>query len=207
MTSKTSETEKTDKPMEPMELFAQWYGLSLEHNHFEPTSMTLATVDESGMPSARVVLLKQHSPQGFRFFTNYQSLKARELGQNPKAALVFHWEKPFHRQVRIRGLVSQVTAQISDGYFQSRARGSQIGAWASPQSQEIKSREELEQAVAQYEKQFGESPIPRPKHWGGYELTPLSMEFWESGEHRLHDRLRFSRKTPQAPWFTQKLAP
>lgn len=195
------------KSDDPIEVFKSWYELNLQSNTFEPTTMTLATVDTEGMPSARVVLLKECDQEGFCFFTNYESAKGQELINNPRGALVFHWEKPFHRQVRVRGLVDKVSYERSNNYFQKRNRGSQIGAWASPQSQKIKDRSELETLVKNVEKKFADGPVPCPKNWGGFCLQPLSIEFWEGREHRLHDRMRFTRENLSEPWSAQRLAP
>lgn len=192
---------------EPLDVFSRWYEQALEVGTFEPTKMTLATVDEGGMPSARVVLLKGHDEKGLRFYTNYESVKSDEMGANPKAALVFHWEKPLHRQVRVRGFIEKLSYEESDAYFQTRGRGSQIGAWASPQSQEISSRSELEKRVQEIKDKFGENPIPCPENWGGFVLKPISFEFWESGFDRLHDRMKFSRESLDTTWVAKRLAP
>ncbi len=196
-----------DSQANPLAVFEDWYQKNLNVATFEPTQVTLATVDGSGMPSARVVLLKQHDDRGFCFFTNYDSKKGQELVANPKAALVFHWEKPLHRQVRVRGLVEKMTYAESNDYFQSRGRGSQVGAWASPQSQEIAGREELQNLVSDVESRFSEGGIPCPENWGGFRLMPLHIEFWESREHRLHDRMIFSRTDLKEPWTSKRLAP
>ena len=192
---------------DPLVLFDKWYQAHLENGEFEPTAMTLATVDEQGMPRARVVLLKQHDEKGFCFFTNYQSRKAQDLMESPKASLVFHWPKPIHRQVRISGLVEKMSREESQGYFKSRNRGSQIGAWASPQSQPIKSRQDLEDAVDKFEREFAGKNVPCPEHWGGFRLRPLIVEFWESQSHRLHDRMRWFREDLNEKWQQERLAP
>lgn len=169
--------------------------------------MVLASVDTNGMPAARVLLLKQHDENGFCFFTNYESEKSKQLISSGKAAMTFHWEKPFHRQVRIRGLVEKTTREESDAYFQSRVRGSQIGAWASPQSHEIQSRDELVQRVHEMEERFKEGPIECPPYWGGFRLKALSIEFWQSQEFRLHDRMHFQRESLESAWQAKRLAP
>lgn len=196
-----------DRSDKPFDVFKQWFEVAQDANHFEPTAMTLATVDAAGLPTARIVLLKEYGPEGFCFYTNYDSVKGNELAENPKAALVFHWEKPFHRQVRVRGLVEKLSYERSNAYFQQRPRGSQIGAWSSPQSTEIQSREELEISVKANEERFAEGEIPCPENWGGYALQPLSIEFWQAQEHRLHDRMKFTRHNLSSPWTTQRLAP
>jgi pyridoxamine 5'-phosphate oxidase len=154
--------------------------------------MALATVDGDGMPNVRTVLLKAHGADGFVFFTNFESAKGRELIAHPKAALCIYW-KSLHRQVRARGAISQVTAKEADAYFATRSRGSQVGAWASQQSQPLASREALEKAAAEVEKRFP-LEVPRPPHWSGFRLTPIEIEFWQAGEFRLHDRVVFRNR-------------
>jgi pyridoxamine 5'-phosphate oxidase len=192
----------------PIDIFTTWFQEAQESDNFEPTAMTLATVDSTGMPSARIVLLKEFNEEGFCFFTNYESVKGQELLTHPKAALVFHWEKPFHRQIRIRGLIEKLNYERSNAYFQRRVRGSQIGAWASPQSRKISSREELVDLVKKTEKRFeGQEEIPCPENWGGFCLKPLSIEFWQEQQFRLHDRLHFTRNDLSQAWSAQRLAP
>ena len=166
--------------------------------------MTLATADASGRPSARVVLLKVFDDAGFVFFTNYRSRKARELDENPRAMLVFWWEE-LARQVRISGSVERVDAPTSDAYFQSRPRGSQLGAWASPQSEVIPDRSVLEARLAEVQQRFGDGPIARPPHWGGFRLVPEEFEFWLGGSDRLHDRFRYRRAG--GTWQIDRLGP
>ena len=193
---------------DPFELFKAWFETAKGQDQHEPTSMTLASLNDEGLPSARVVLLKQYDENGFCFFTNYNSAKSQELVSHPKAALTWHWEKPEHRQIRVRGLVEKTSYEESNAYFQTRARGSQIGAWASPQSEEITSREELMARVKEMEEKFAEAEtIPCPKHWGGFRVQPLSIEFWQAGEFRLHDRLHFSRESLASAWTIRRLAP
>ena len=192
---------------DPLLEFKTWFELAQESGNFEPSAMTLSSMDADGMPSGRMVLLKIFDHRGFCFFTNYQSPKVSEITKNPKAGLCFHWENPFHRQVRVRGLVEKMDIKESEDYFKTRPRGSQIGAWASPQSQKIKNRRELEERFKEMEKKFEDKEIPCPLHWGGFRLKPLSIEFWQSGAFRLHDRLRFTRKTFDSPWEVCRLAP
>lgn len=169
--------------------------------------MTLATVDAEGRPDARMVLLKGFGPDGFRFFTNYQGVKAGQIEQSGEAALVFFWA-PLDRQVRIRGSVRRLDAEASDSYFASRDRGSQIGAWASPQSRPLPDdRESLEQLAAEASERFGEGDVPRPEHWGGYILEPGSIEFWQGRGARLHDRFLFRREPESEKWEVTRLAP
>ncbi|NQZ19310.1 MAG: pyridoxamine 5'-phosphate oxidase [Bdellovibrionales bacterium] len=192
---------------DPMSVFKDWFELAQKNNSFEPTAMTLATVDAQGMPSARIVLLKGYDPESLHFYTNYESVKSNELGQTPKASLVFHWEKPFHRQIRVRGMVERMTYEESDAYFQSRPRGSRIGAMASAQSQPIESRQELIDKVKSLETEFEGKEIPCPKNWGGFRLKPISIEFWEAQEFRLHDRMKFERADLTSAWSAQRLSP
>jgi len=189
---------------DPYATFGQWLEEATKTEPNDPTAMTLATVGADGMPSARMVLLKGHDAQGFVFYTNLGSQKARELAAHPKAALLFHW-KSLQRQVRIQGEVAPVTAAEADAYFASRARDSRIGAWASKQSQPMQGRWELEQRVAKFALRFGLGEIPRPEFWSGFRLAPSVIEFWKSGAFRLHDRVRLERRADggwsQAPLF------
>jgi pyridoxamine 5'-phosphate oxidase len=166
---------ETEVPHNPLVLFQLWFDQAVKAQCPEPNSMTLATADQAGNPSARIVLLKGADQNGFTFFTNYESQKGRELAIRPQAALLFHWHE-LERQVRIKGLVERVSAAESDEYFHSRPAASRIGAWASPQSSAIPSREFLEEAEKRYQAEFGDAP-PRPAHWGGYCLKPTEIEF------------------------------
>ncbi len=158
----------------------------------EPTAMTLATVSPDGQPSARLVLLKRVDARGFVFYTNLRSRKARDLATNPRAALTFHWQ-PLEVQVRIEGVAEQVDEAEADAYFATRARGSQIGAWASDQSEPLASDRELDARVAEFEKRFAGRDVPRPPHWSGYRVVPERMEFWRNRPSRLHERRLFER--------------
>ena len=191
----------------PMFLFDQWFSASKNAGVIEPNAMTLSTSNGSGDLLSRVVLLKNHGDQGFCFFTNYESQKGKNLVAHPKAALNFHWRQPEHRQVRIVGNVIKSTPQESEDYFQSRARGSRIAAWASPQSQAITDRTALDELMDQSEKKFHGKDIPCPPHWGGFWVQPLSIEFWQEQEFRRHDRFRFVRKDLESPWSMERLAP
>jgi pyridoxamine 5'-phosphate oxidase len=166
--------------------------------------MTLATSTTDGVPTARIVLLKGLTNEGFMFFTNYHSAKGRELAQNPKAALVFFW-KELERQVRIEGTVEKVSEAESEAYFASRPVASKIGAWASPQSTTIANREIIEQNVLKYQAQFGEENIPKPPHWGGYIVKPAKLEFWQGRRSRLHDRILYTKQDEN--WKIERLAP
>jgi pyridoxamine 5'-phosphate oxidase len=176
----------------PFAVFAEWLSAAEATEPAEPNAMSLATVDATGMPNVRTVLLKEHGPDGFVFYTNHESAKGRELLANPRAALNFLW-KSLMRQVRVRGAVAPVTDAEADAYFASRDRGSRIGAWASQQSRPLPSRFALEKAVAAYTARFALGEIPRPGYWSGFRLTPQQIEFWSSGAFRLHDRVLFRR--------------
>jgi len=188
----------------PFTLFDTWYREAVDAEINDPDAIALASVDPSGMPSVRMVLLRQWSDEGFFFFTNYESRKSGELLGTGKAAFCLHW-KSLRRQIRVSGRVSKASAERSDAYFASRGRGSRIGAWASQQSRPLESREALAAAVADIEARFPDD-VPRPPHWGGFMITPEEIEFWADGEHRLHDRFRF---TPDGNggWSIQRLNP
>jgi pyridoxamine 5'-phosphate oxidase len=185
--------------------FERWFDEAMKAGVSEPDAMTLATATPDGRPSARVVLLRGVDDRGFVFFTNYDSRKGRELAANPWAALVLFWHE-LERQVRVEGQVRRVSVQESDYYFQSRPAGSRIGAWASPQSEVIKSRESLEIRCQELEKSFEDGTIPRPPNWGGFRLVPETIEFWQGRPSRLHDRLRYTRRE-QSNWLVERLAP
>ena len=189
---------------DPMDLFGEWYRAAEQAGILLPESMTLATSGLDGRPSARMVLLKDHSADGFEFFTNYESRKAKELDANPHAALVFHWTV-LQRQVRVEGTALRVSEEESNAYFQTRLRGSRIGAWASRQSSVLAERRELEGRVASYKAEFAGQEIPLPPFWGGYRVRPERIEFWQGRADRLHDRLLFSRV--DADWKAQRLYP
>jgi len=194
---------ETEVPRDPMPLFKLWFDQAVQAQCPEPNSMTLATADQAGNPSARIVLLKGADQNSFTFFTNYQSQKGRELAMRPQAALLFHWHE-LERQVRIKGIVEPVSATESDEYFHSRPAASRIGAWASPQSSTIPNREFLEQAEKRFQAEFGDTP-PRPEHWGGYRLQPTEMEFWQGRPSRLHDRIHYQLEG--SSWKIERLAP
>jgi pyridoxamine 5'-phosphate oxidase len=191
---------------EPLRLFAAWFEEARISEPNDPDAMALATADADGLPNVRMVLLKDFDERGFVFYTNEGSQKGHELAANPKAALVFHW-KSLRRQVRLRGTVTNVSAAEADAYFASRARSSQIGAWASRQSSALESRLAFEKAIAVHTAKFAIGAVPRPPFWLGYRLMPSAMEFWHDRPFRLHDRIEFSRPSPDAPWTRTRLYP
>lgn len=189
---------------DPFTLFQTWFDEAVAAEINDPDAMAIATVDESGMPSVRMVLLKEWSPAGFVFYTNYESRKSGELNATGKAAFCLHW-KSLRRQVRVVGNVTKASDAQSDAYYATRGRGSRIGAWSSRQSEPLESREALAAAVAETEARFADE-VPRPPFWGGWVIAPQEIEFWADGEHRLHDRFRF---TPDdaGGWDIQRLNP
>lgn len=191
----------------PWELFELWMLLAKQTPSIsEPTAMTLATASASGTPSARVVLLKEVDDRGFLFYTNYESRKSRELAENPQAALCFYW-MPLDRQVRIRGHVEPVSAEVSDEYFATRGREKQVGAWTSKQSQPLETREQFEQELHAMTLRFeAEDVIPRPAYWGGWRLVPEEIEFWIQQPYRLHERRVFTREA-DGGWVSGLLYP
>lgn len=190
----------------PFDLFDTWFADATASEPEDPNAMSLATVDARGRPSVRIVLLKKHDERGFCFFTNTTSQKGVALAANPVAALNFYW-KSLGRQIRIDGPIEPVSEAEADDYFASRGRGSQIGAWASQQSQTLAGgRSDLLQAVADMEAKYPEGDVPRPPHWSGYRLVPDMMEFWHAGQHRLHDRAVYDRAT-DGSWTWRWLNP
>lgn len=206
MTEKMLINDDFTQSNDPFKLFETWMADAKTSELNDPNAMSVASVDEEGMPNVRILLLKDFSVDGFTFYTNFESTKGHEILASKKVALCFHW-KSLRRQVRIRGGVTQVTDAEADEYYNSRARGSRVGAWASAQSRELSARSELEGLVNQYEEKFGDGDIPRPAHWSGFKLAPMSIEFWHDRPYRLHDRIIFERKSCSDDWSTKRLYP
>jgi pyridoxamine 5'-phosphate oxidase len=194
---------ESDVDADPFRQFSAWFEQA-RAVIAEPNAMTLATCSRDASPSARIVLLKGHGPDGFTFFTSYDGRKSLELADNPRAALLFYWAE-LERQVRIEGVVERTTAEESARYFASRPRGSQLGAWASHQSRVIAGREELEAKLAEVTARFEGAEAPCPPFWGGYRLRPSSFEFWQGRLNRLHDRIRYRREGER--WVVERLSP
>lgn len=199
-----AELRKRDLDPDPLLQFGKWMAEAIAADLLEPTAMTLATADADGQVSARMVLLKGHGPEGFRFYTNYASRKAQDLAANPQAALVFYWDR-LERQVRVEGAVEKLSREAAEAYFRSRPRGSQLGAWASPQSSPLRDREELVARETEARARFDGREVPLPDHWGGYRLVPRALELWQGRPDRLHDRFRYTLEG--AGWRLVRLAP
>ena len=189
---------------DPMDTFATWWNEAVKSEIEEVNAMTLATCNTEGLPSARIVLLKGFSHDGFTFFTNYRSKKGNDLHENPRAALVFFW-KELERQIRIEGTVEKLSDEDSQQYFSTRPVASQIGAWASPQSKVIENRRVIEKNAEGYTEQFKDALIPKPAHWGGYIVNPIKIEFWQGRSSRLHDRILYTHIDGE--WKKERLAP
>jgi pyridoxamine-phosphate oxidase len=196
---------ENDVDLHPVDQFNKWWHQAVNSEILEPNAMTLATASSDGLPSARIVLLKGFDKEGFIFYTNYTSYKGMQLEENPKACLVFFW-KELERQVRIVGLVNKANEKLSDNYFLSRPHGSQVGAWASPQSKIIESRDWLDNRYLETEKEFNEKQLKRPPFWGGYIVRPIIIEFWQGRPSRLHDRIQYTL-TENGSWKIDRLAP
>lgn len=189
-----------------IEQFNRWFDQAMLAELPEPNAMTLATASAKGRVSSRVVLLKEFDKKGFVFFTNYNSHKGKDISENPYGALSFLWLE-LERQVRIEGKIEKITPEESDHYFENRPRGSQIGAWASDQSNVVESRIALSEIYNALEKKYEAKNIPRPPHWGGFRLTPQTIEFWQGGPGRIHDRILYTRAEDGVSWIKRRLAP
>ena len=193
-----------DVALSPIDQFKLWFGEAATVKVYEPNAAILATASKSGIPSARVILLKGFSDNGFEFFTNYNSRKGKELDENPNAALVYYWPE-LEREVRIEGKVEKLSSEESDRYFETRPVGSRLGAWASPQSQIIEDRDWLESKHNEFREKYKHGQVPRPSEWGGYRIKPSIIEFWQGRQNRLHDRIQYSFENKK--WIIRRLAP
>ncbi len=202
----TAGLDVADLAADPVQQWHRWYAEALEAGVVEPNAMTVATVDTHGMPDARILLARDVDDRGLVFFTNYRSVKSRQLEDRPVAAAVFSW-LDLHRQVRLRATVERVAAEESDAYFASRPRASRVGAWASPQSDTLRDRADLEQRVIIADEEFADRDVPRPEFWGGWRLVPVEWEFWQGRPNRLHDRLRYRPSAAGDGWTVDRLAP
>jgi pyridoxamine 5'-phosphate oxidase len=190
----------------PLELFQKWFYEVEEYGgDVESNAMTIATIGSDGFPKSRAVLLKKYTWEGFIFYTNYNSEKGKSIEANPNVCLSFLWHN-IERQVIIKGVAEKISENLSDGYFESRPDGSKLGAWASDQSEPVPSRKYLDERLANFEKQFENKEIPRPKHWGGYIVKPVSIEFWQGRPNRMHDRIRYTLQD-NYDWKIERLAP
>lgn len=198
------EFRRCDLHPDPIEQFRHWFSQAQEAKFLEPNAMVLATASAEGYPSTRTVLLKYFDASGFVFFTNYESIKGKQLKENPRASLLFQW-LTLQRQIIICGTVEKITEQETQNYFAKRPRDSQIGAWVSPQSNVIASRATLESEWEKIKENFADKPIPTPPFWGGYRIKPQSIEFWQGGKKRLHDRFHYRHS--KEGWIIERLAP
>ena len=198
--------DRDDLLPDPISQWRLWYAQAEEAGCVEPNAMVVSTVDDDGMPDSRYVLARGVTQAGFEFYTNYDSVKSRQLDANPNVAALFSWLQ-LHRQMRFRGVVARVSATESDEYFSSRPRSSQIGAWASPQSDVLVDRADLERRVAEIEARFSGVDVPRPAGWGGWRIEPITAEVWQGRPSRLHDRFRYRRDASSSEWIVERLAP
>lgn len=200
----TAGVDIEDIDPDPVVQWHRWHDDALDGGVAEPNAMTVATIGADGIPDARIVLVREADERGLVFYTNYESAKSRELDAVPAASAVFSW-LDLHRQVRLRARVERVAPEESDAYFASRPRASQLGAWASPQSEVIADRATLEERVIAFDDRFADDVVPRPPHWGGWRLVPFEWEFWQGRPNRLHDRIRYDRSDDG--WLRSRLAP
>ncbi len=191
---------------DPLQQFAKWFKQALDKSVAEPNAMALATANKDGMPSVRIVLLKDYDAKGFTFFTNYNSQKGKEINENPNGSLLFFWPQ-LHRQIRIEGALEQVHPQVSEKYFNERPFESRISAWISPQSSIIDNKTVLEKNYMEFEKKYNDKTIPYPEFWGGYCLKPLKFEFWQGQPNRLHDRIQYTFQPADGLWNIHRIAP
>lgn len=203
---RTGSTEELAASDDPIAQFRAWQSEAAEKELNDPEAMALATADASGFPDVRMVLLKGVDQRGFVFYTNSESAKGEELAANPRAALCMHW-KSLRRQVRVRGIISNVSDEEADAYFATRPKDSQIGAWASAQSRPLEGRFVFEKEIAKFAAKYALTKVPRPPYWLGYRLAPLSIEFWRDRPFRLHDRLVYRRENLESNWETVRLFP
>jgi pyridoxamine 5'-phosphate oxidase len=206
MDEKALEAEDFTAAEDPFALFRRWLAEAEKTEPADPEAMAVATVDAGGLPNVRMILMKGADERGFVFYTNCESAKGLELAANPKAALLFYW-KSLGRQIRIRGPIEPATDAEADAYFATRHRESRIGAWASSQSRPLQSRVALEEGVARYSEKFSGGDVRRPSYWHGYRVRPVEIEFWKSGNFRLHDRIVFRRPKPEGNWTKTRLYP
>lgn len=202
----TAGLDVVDVDLDPIVQWHRWHDHALQGGVAEPNAMVLATFGADGMPDARIVLVREADERGLVFYTNYSSVKSRQLEASPVAAAVFSW-LDLHRQVRLRARVERIADVESDAYFASRPRASQLAAWASPQSEEITDRAALDSRLIGYDEEFVDQDVPRPPHWGGWRLVPTEWEFWQGRPSRLHDRLRYRRDDATGHWTISRLAP
>jgi len=189
---------------DPLALFEQWFNQAKQAGLFLPEAMSIATATKTGTLSNRMVLLKSFDQAGFVFYTNYHSQKAQEIADNPQVALLFHWDT-LQRQIRINGQIEKVSSAESEAYFQSRSRGSQLGAWASKQSETVNNRQEMDQVYNKITQRFKDKPVPTPDFWGGYRIIPQQIEFWQGRLNRFHDRIVFEKENEE--WVAKRLYP